>query len=61
MEVILVPVLVPCIHMSLNLQAENNIKKRLIFISFTTVYIKLITCQKFFRSTDLPFQDQAVF
>lgn len=50
MEVIWVPVLVPCIHMSLNLQAENKIKKCLTIHSFTTGHKEVVTCQKFLLS-----------
>ena len=38
MEAIQVPALVPCIHMILNHQAENNITKFLIVLHFTSTY-----------------------
>jgi hypothetical protein len=38
MEVIQAPALVPCIHTILNHQAENNINKFLIVLSFTSTY-----------------------
>jgi len=38
MEAIQAPALVPCIHMILNRQAENNITKFLIVLNFTSTY-----------------------
>jgi hypothetical protein len=38
MEAIEAPALVPCIHMILNHQAENNITKFLVVLSFTSIY-----------------------
>jgi hypothetical protein len=38
MEAIEVPALVPCIHRILNRQAENNITKFLVVLSFTSTY-----------------------
>lgn len=38
MEAIQAPVLVPCIHKTLNRQAENNITKFLIVLNFTSTY-----------------------